>query len=118
MIENINKYIDPYPYAAYVSDELKNACVGSNEVMTNFYADAIEKKEILKIVKLDNSGISVRIGQENEIKALQDCTVITVPYESNNGHKGAISIFGPTRMEYSKIIPLLEYIAKNIKNIM
>ena len=80
--------------------------------------DAIEKKEILKIVKLDNSGISVRIGQENEIKALQDCTVITVPYESNNGHKGAISIFGPTRMEYSKIIPLLEYIAKNIKNIM
>ena len=80
--------------------------------------DAIEKKEILKVVKLDETGISVRIGQENEIKALQDCTVITVPYEAQNGHKGAISIFGPTRMEYSKIIPLLEYIAKNIKNIM
>jgi heat-inducible transcriptional repressor len=80
--------------------------------------DAIEKKEILKVVKLDDNGISVRIGQENEIKALQDCTVITVPYEANNGHKGAISIFGPTRMQYSKIIPLLEYIAKNIKNIM
>ena len=80
--------------------------------------DAIEKKEILKVVKLDDNGISVRIGQENEIKALQDCTVITVPYEASNGHKGAISIFGPTRMEYSKIIPLLEYIAKNIKNIM
>ena len=32
--------------------------------------------------------------------------------------KGAISIVGPTRMQYSKIIPLLEYIANNIKKIM
>ena len=42
-VANINKYINPYPYAAYISDELKQAAVGSNEVMTNFYADCIEK---------------------------------------------------------------------------
>ena len=80
--------------------------------------DAIEKKEILKVVKADENGITVRIGDENEVKALQDCTVITVPYESKSGEKGAISIFGPKRMEYSKIIPLLEYIAKNINKIV
>jgi len=80
--------------------------------------DAIEKKEILKVIDLDNEGITVRIGSENEIKALHDCTVITVPYESKNGEKGAISILGPTRMEYSKIIPLLEYIVKNINRLM
>jgi len=49
--------------------------------------DAIEKKEILKVIDLDNEGITVRIGSENEIKALHDCTVITVPYESKNGEK-------------------------------
>lgn len=80
--------------------------------------DAIEKKEILKVVKYDENGISVRIGSENEIRALQDCTVITVPYSTQSGEKGAISIFGPTRMEYSKIIPLLEYISKNINKIL
>ena len=80
--------------------------------------DAIEKKEILKVVKYDETGISVRIGSENEIRALQDCTVITVPYSTQSGEKGAISIFGPTRMEYSKIIPLLEYISKNINKIL
>lgn len=80
--------------------------------------EAIEQREILKVVKYDETGITVRIGQENEIKALQDCTVITVPYESSSGERGAISVFGPTRMEYNKIIPLLEYIAKNIKNIV
>ena len=81
-----------------------------------FYA--IEQKEILKVIKYDESGISVRIGDENEIRALRDCTVITVPYSTHSGEKGAISIFGPTRMEYSKIIPLLEYISKNINKIL
>ena len=80
--------------------------------------EAIEQREILKVVKYDETGITERIGQENEIKALQDCTVITVPYESSSGERGAISLFGPTRMEYNKIIPLLEYIAINIKNIV
>lgn len=80
--------------------------------------DVIENKEILKVVKRDADGITIRIGQENEIKALQNCTVITVPYESATGERGAISVLGPTRMEYSKIIPLLEYIAANIKKII
>ncbi len=79
---------------------------------------AIEHKEILKVIKYDDSGITVRIGNENEIKALHDCTVITVPYATKSGERGAISIVGPTRMEYSKIIPLLEYISKNINKIL
>lgn len=49
---------------------------------------------------------------------MQDCTVITVPYETNSGSVGAITVFGPTRMEYDKVIPLLEYIAKNMKRIV
>ncbi len=80
--------------------------------------DVIENREILKVINYDNDGITVRIGQENELKALRDCTVITVPYTSRTGEKGAISILGPTRMEYSKIIPLLEYIVKNINRIL
>jgi heat-inducible transcriptional repressor len=79
--------------------------------------DVIERKEILKVLSIDDNEISVRIGHENEIKAMQDCTVITVPYYSANGEKGAIAVFGPKRMEYQKVIPLLEYIARNMKKI-
>ena len=79
--------------------------------------DAIERQELVEVIKVSNNGITVRIGKENQIKAMQDCTVISVPYETENGDSGAIAIFGPTRMEYRKVIPLLEYIAKHIKNI-
>lgn len=76
---------------------------------------AIENQEILQVVNIASSGITVKIGRENTIKAMQDCTVITVPYEYGNNEKGAIAVFGPTRMEYQKVIPLLEYIAQVIK---
>lgn len=82
------------------------------------FLDALEGRNILRIVKSDSMGINIRIGQENELKVMQDCTVITVPYETNSGSVGAITVFGPTRMEYNKVIPLLEYIAKNMKKII
>lgn len=82
------------------------------------FLDALEKRDILRIVKSDSMGINIRIGQDNDLKIMQDCSVITVPYETNSGSVGAITIFGPTRMEYDKVIPLLEHIAKNMKKII
>ncbi len=80
--------------------------------------EAIERQEVIKAVNVNEMGISVRIGQDNKITAMKDCTVITIPYDAGDGDYGAIALFGPTRMEYQKVIPLLEYIAKNIKKIM
>jgi heat-inducible transcriptional repressor len=37
-----------------------------------------------------------------------------VPYTVTEEDTGTIAIIGPTRMDYSKVIPLMEYIAKNI----
>lgn len=79
--------------------------------------EAVESGEILKDLFMNDNGISISIGHENRVKAMQNCTIISVPYEMNDGEKGAIAILGPTRMEYHKIIPLLEYIAKNIAKI-
>lgn len=82
------------------------------------FLNAIENQDILKVVETTAEGITVRIGQENTVQALKDCTVITVPYELPDGKRGAIAVLGPTRMEYQKIIPLLEYIAENIKKVV
>lgn len=75
---------------------------------------AMEEKEILKLINLGNDNITVRIGTENQISAMKDCTVISVPYVDKDGTRGALAVVGPKRMEYSKVIPLLEYIAKNM----
>ncbi len=80
--------------------------------------NAMEKRNILRVINADASGLSIKIGTENEVKVMKDCSVVTVPYETKDGSIGTISILGPTRMEYVKVIPLLEHIAKNIKKII
>jgi len=79
--------------------------------------EAIEKNEVLKVIDLNEKGITVKIGAETEIKAMRDCTIISLPFENDNGERGAIAVIGPKRMEYQKVIPLLKYISKNLRKL-
>lgn len=82
--------------------------------------DMIEADEIVKVIemgKTNESQLTVKIGQENEIKAMENCTLITVPYQINEREYGKIALLGPTRMEYQKIIPLLEYVARMMSDL-
>lgn len=77
-----------------------------------------EKNDIFKLVEnTDQKGLTVSIGKENAISAMQDCTVITVPYQLNDKAKGTIAIVGPTRMEYQKVIPLIKYLATQMSKL-
>ena len=76
--------------------------------------DMIEDDQIVSVIDSGdgNNELTVRIGTENEVKAMENCTLITVPYQISDEEQGKIALLGPTRMEYQKIIPLLEYVAK------
>lgn len=77
-----------------------------------------EKNDIFKLVEdTTSTGITVKIGKENAISAMRDCTVITVPYEFGDSEKGTIAVVGPTRMEYKKVIPLIKYLAKHMSKL-
>ncbi|MFI3252140.1 MAG: heat-inducible transcriptional repressor HrcA [bacterium] len=76
----------------------------------------ISNGNVLDLVS-NEQGLSVRIGQDNQISSINDCTVISIPYQIDNGDSGTIAVIGPTRMEYNKVIPLLEYIANNMSKL-
>jgi len=77
-----------------------------------------EKNEIFKLVNdTTTTGLTVNIGKDNQISAMQDCTVITIPYDVNDTQKGTIAVVGPTRMEYQKVIPLIKYLASHMSKL-
>ena len=79
--------------------------------LMNFF----EKNDILKLIDhSESSGLTVRIGRENQVSAMQNCSVVMVPYELSEEEKGTIAVVGPTRMEYQKVIPLLRYLAAHM----
>ncbi len=72
----------------------------------------LDSKKIMKIVDSNQSGLSIKIGDENNVEAMKDCTMISVSYDTGSNQKGQIAVVGPTRMDYKKVIPMLEYMAK------
>ena len=61
----------------------------------------------------DKNGINIYIGTENDLS--DDVSVIKTKY-NYNGEEGTIAIVGPKRMEYDRVITLLNYINDNLNN--
>ncbi len=63
--------------------------------------------------------VQVIIGSENSSDSLQDCAIITAPYRVGNGSAiGSLSVIGPTRIEYARMISVVSYMAQMLEEIM
>ena len=60
---------------------------------------------------LENKGDQILIGHENTNEKLKECSLVLSPYEMNGNTSGLLGILGPTRMAYSKVIPMVKNIS-------
>lgn len=65
-------------------------------------------RSLFNAIKPD--GITVKIGSENDLTSIKDCSVVTVNYNVADTLIGTIGIIGPTRMEYPKVISSMRYV--------
>ncbi len=70
-----------------------------------------EDKDIVGSIKEEDNGINIYIGSENNFD--DDVTIIKTKYIVN-GEEGTIALIGPKRMEYDRVVTLLNYIKENI----
>jgi len=84
--------------------------------------DDIERKEgLLALVDEARAGQGVRlfIGSENPLFSLSGSSVIVSPYRnSDNRIIGAIGVIGPTRLNYARVIPLVDYTAQVVGRLL
>ncbi len=71
-----------------------------------------EDKDMVSSIKEEDSGIHVYIGSENNFD--DDVTIVKTKYNTH-GEEGTIALIGPKRMEYDRVITLLDYIKENIE---
>lgn len=77
---------------------------------------AFEDAQIWKTMPLSlEDGIQIKIGSESPMSAVDDVSVISASFKTGQTSKGSISVIGPTRMPYEKIVALVEYVSENIE---
>ncbi|MBO8171429.1 MAG: heat-inducible transcriptional repressor HrcA [Bacillaceae bacterium] len=69
---------------------------------------------VIRLLGQTESGLQVRIGQELDEEAVNNCSVITATYELHGNPVGVVGILGPTRMEYAKVIRILNHLTRDL----
>lgn len=73
---------------------------------------------IIKLFETDEAGIHVSIGHENELEAMNHCSIITSSFTLDGEHVGSLGIIGPTRMDYSKLIGIIGYMSRDFSRMI
>ena len=89
------------------------------EKARNFLA-VMESKDMLRKLIGGASGmeVTIRIGPENDIPQMRDCSVITASYRVSDHSMGTMGIIGPTRMNYNRAISVLQYMGRALSELL
>ena len=73
-----------------------------------------QQQEMLHLLdqSLHMHGVQIFIGQESGYQILDECSVVTAPYTTEDDTMGVLGVIGPTRMAYERVIPIVDVTAK------
>jgi heat-inducible transcriptional repressor len=77
--------------------------------------DLFEKKTgLMQLLDVSSraQGVQIFIGGESGLVSLDECSVVTAPYEVDGKVVGTVGVIGPTRMAYERVIPIVDITAK------
>jgi heat-inducible transcriptional repressor len=81
------------------------------------FLNVLDEKDIIRNLlsnNVFNNKINIKIGTENQLEEIKECSLITATYSIGDLLIGSFGIIGPTRMEYAKVISSMNYIRKVI----
>lgn len=119
-------------FEAFVSAFMRFAsehvyCSGqSNMLYQPEFADIEKLKELMKMLE-DSSlfrqianhegNVAIAIGGENNLIQMQDVAIVSSKFKMNNRDEGELMIVGPTRMQYNRVVALMEYMSKVLEDL-
>ncbi|WP_083804224.1 heat-inducible transcriptional repressor HrcA [Ahrensia sp. R2A130] len=84
--------------------------------------DELESREgLMQLLDLaeDGEGVRIFIGSENKLFSLSGSSVVVAPYrDSGQRIVGAVGVIGPTRLNYQRIVPVVDYTAQLVSRLM
>ncbi|WP_089729171.1 heat-inducible transcriptional repressor HrcA [Candidatus Thiosymbion oneisti] len=88
--------------------------LASVERLKQLFDAFTEKSQILHLLDrcIAAEGVQIFVGEESGYQLLDDCSLVTAPYGSDDQVIGVLGVIGPTRMNYPRVIPLVDMTAR------
>ncbi|MEM8811497.1 MAG: heat-inducible transcriptional repressor HrcA [Pseudomonadota bacterium] len=84
------------------------------------FDDLETKRDLTQLLSLaqDGDGVRIFIGSENKLFSLSGSSVVVAPYrDAQQRVVGALGVIGPTRLNYSRVVPMVDYTAKVVSTL-
>jgi heat-inducible transcriptional repressor len=91
------------------------------ERVRTLFEDIERKNDLIRLLELakDGDGVRIFIGSENRLFSLSGSSIIAAPYANAAGKVvGVIGVLGPTRLNYGRIIPMVDHTAKVVGRLL
>lgn len=91
------------------------------ERIRTLFEDIERKNDLIRLLELaqDGAGVRIFIGSENRLFSLSGSSIIAAPYANSAGKVvGVIGVLGPTRLNYGRIIPMVDHTAKVVGRLL
>ncbi len=88
--------------------------IGDVEAMQRLLALMDERQAMIELLDrtLETPGVNIAVGVEAPALALPGCAMVTASYGNGNTPLGTIGVIGPSRMDYMRVIPIVDYTAQ------
>lgn len=104
------------------SNLLKDVSAASDlDRIRQLFDDLESKREMVQLLKLADSaqGVRIFIGSENTLFSLSGSSLVVAPFhDSRRKVVGVLGVIGPTRINYARIIPMVDYTAKLVGRVL
>ena len=127
LFNTILKMLKDYQGDEFLSDFVLE---GNSKILDHKEYENVEKAKAMlqfldakhEIVPLLNSNgnvdINIQIGRDNEIKqGMPECAIVTASYNIKGHNIGSAGVVGPIRMDYAKVVSVLDYVTKIINHL-
>lgn len=97
--------------------EILNYPEFQNMSRVRLFLDTMHRQDLLaELLAIETQGqdFAVKIGSENELEELADCSILTATYKLNGRPFGTVGLVGPTRMDYDKCISILNALTNEL----
>ena len=104
---------------ANLLDDLK--ALDDLERVRLLFADLETRKDVIELLGRaeDAEGVRIFIGSENKLFSFSGSSMVAAPFRDGNRKiVGVLGVIGPTRLNYARIVPLVDYTAKVVGRLM
>ncbi|MCV3239543.1 heat-inducible transcriptional repressor HrcA [Mesorhizobium sp. ZC-5] len=91
------------------------------ELLKHLFEDLETKDGLMQLLDLaeEGSGVRIFIGSENRLFSLSGSSLVVAPYRDKDSRVvGALGVIGPTRLNYARIVPMVDYTAQLISRML